>query len=163
MFYIQLIGILAFLILVLSFYKKNPKTILTYQIASNFAYTVHYFLLGALSGAFISFVGIFRNIAFINIKKRKELLTIIVIIIYVVITLVFYEGIYSFLPLIANSSYLISMTHNKKKSLLIGALISSTCWMIYGVYVVSYACMITEFIMIISNSIQLIKLIKKSR
>ena len=62
MFYIQLIGILGFCILVLSFYKKESKTILAYQVVANFAYTVHYFLLGALSGAFISFIGIFRNI-----------------------------------------------------------------------------------------------------
>ena len=62
MFYIQLIGIIAFCIVVLSFYNKNPKTIIAYQIVSNFAYTVHYFLLGALSGAFISFIGIFTTL-----------------------------------------------------------------------------------------------------
>ena len=62
MLYIQLIGILAFCIVVLSFYKKNINTIIAYQVVSNFAYTVHYFLLGALSGAFISAIGILRNI-----------------------------------------------------------------------------------------------------
>ena len=52
MFYIQLIGLLGFCIVLLSFYKKAPKTILLYQVTSNFIYSVHYFLLGGLSGAF---------------------------------------------------------------------------------------------------------------
>ena len=74
MFYVQLIGVLAFAVLVLSFYKKNANAIIAYQIVSNFAYTVHYFLLGALSGAYISFIGIFRNIAIIRVKKHKKIL-----------------------------------------------------------------------------------------
>ena len=87
MFYIQLIGVLAFAVLVLSFYKKDPKTIIAYQIVANFAYTVHYFLLGALSGAYISFIGIFRNIAIIKVKKHKKTLVGVVILFYLWITL----------------------------------------------------------------------------
>ena len=78
MFYIQLIGVLAFAVLVLSFYKKNANSIIAYQIVANFAYTVHYFLLGALSGAYISFIGIFRNIAIIKVKKHKKLMISII-------------------------------------------------------------------------------------
>ena len=73
MFYIQLIGLLGFCILVLSFYKKETVTILTYQITSNFAYTVHYFLLGGLSGAFCSLIGIIRNIVLIKSNKLSIL------------------------------------------------------------------------------------------
>ena len=89
MIYIQLIGVLAFAVLVLSFYKKNPKSIIAYQIVSNFAYTVHYFLLGALSGAYISFIGVFRNIAIIKIKNHKKTLAGIVILLYFIITLIY--------------------------------------------------------------------------
>ena len=160
MFYIQLIGILAFLVLVLSFYKKNPSTIIAYQIVSNFAYTVHYLLLGALSGAYISFVGIFRNIAIIKLEKYKNIVSVIVIAIYLSITLVFYENIYSLFPLIANSSYLITMLKDNKKSLLIGAIISSIMWGTYAIFVSSYAAMITESILLVSNTVHLVKLNK---
>ena len=85
MFYVQLIGVLAFAVLVLSFYKKNANAIIAYQIVSNFAYTVHYFLLGALSGAYISFIGIFRNIAIIKVKKHKKILVGIVILLYLIV------------------------------------------------------------------------------
>ena len=154
MIYIQLIGILAFLVLVLSFYKKKPSTIIAYQIVSNFAYTVHYLLLGALSGAYISFVGIFRNIAIIKLEKYKNIVAFIVIAIYLLITIIFYENIYSIFPLIANSSYLITMLKDNKKSLLIGAIISSIMWGSYAIFVSSYAAMITELILLISNIIK---------
>lgn len=163
MFYIQLIGILAFCVLVLSFYKKNPRTILMYQIVANFAYTVHYFLLGALSGTFISFVGIFRNMAFLKIKKQKKLLAIIVISIYLLITIIFYENVYSLFPMIANSIYLLLMIRGSRKDLIIGGIISSVLWMTYAIFVNSYASIITEFILLVSNTVQLVKLIKKSR
>ena len=162
MFYIQLIGFLAFCVLVLSFYKKNPKTIIAYQIVATFAYTVHYLLLGALSGAYISFIGIFRNIAVIKVKNHKKTLAGIIILLYLLVTLVFYEGIYSLFPIVANSAYLITMVIGTKKSLLIGGIISPILWALYGLFVGSYASIITETILLISNTIQLIRL-KKSR
>ena len=163
MLYIQLIGVLAFAVLVLSFYKKNTSTIIAYQIVSNFAYTVHYFLLGALSGAYISFVGIFRNIAVLKVKRHKKLLVGIIISLYLLITIIFYEGISSLFPLIANSAYLIAMIKNTKKSMLIGGIISPVLWSLYGLFVGSYASMITEIMLLVSNIIQLVKLNKKSR
>ena len=162
MFYIQLIGILAFCILVLSFYKKDTVMILTYQITSNFAYTVHYFLLGGLSGAFCSLIGIFRNITLIKSNNNKIIVPIFIIL-YFFVTIIFYEGIYSLFPMIANSIYLITLTHKKKKTLLIGAIISSGLWVLYSVFVSSYVSILTESILIISNTIQLIGINKKER
>lgn len=163
MLYIQLIGILAFCVLVLSFYRKEPRMIIAYQILSNFAYAVHYLLLGALSGAYTSFIGIFRNIAFLKVKKSKNVLAGIVISLYILITIIFYENFYSIFPMIANSSYLITMIKGSRKSLIIGGIISSGLWLFYAIFVHSYASMITESILLVSNTIQLIKLIKKSR
>ena len=152
----------GFCVLVLSFYKKESNTILLYQIVANFAYTIHYFLLGALSGAFISFIGIFRNIGFLKLKNNKLIFAIIIFILYLLVTLVFYENIYSLFPIIANSTYLFLMIKASRKKLIIGGIFGSILWMIYAICVNSYSGMITEFILIVSNSVQLIKL-KKSR
>jgi len=163
MFYIQLIGILAFCVLVLSFYKKESKTILLYQVVSNFAYTIHYFLLGALSGAFISFIGVFRNIGFLKVKNKKIVLAITIFILYLLVTIVFYENIYSLFPIIANSTYLFMMIKGSRKNLIIGGIFGSVLWMTYAIFVGSYSSMITEFMLIVSNLVQLVKLVKKSR
>ena len=162
MIYIQLIGFLAFCIVVLSFYKKNTNTIICYQVVSNFAYTVHYFLLGALSGAFVSAVGILRNILLLKVKNHKNIVAIIIILMYLLITLVFYENFHSLFPMIANSQYLFALVKGTKKSILIGGIISPILWLSYGAFVGSYASMITESILLISNTIQLVKLSKKS-
>ena len=159
MIYIQMIGLLAFCLLVLSFYKKNTATILLYQTASNFIYFIHYFLLGGMTGAYISLLSMIRNIVFIQTKSK--IIIPIFIILYLIVTLVFYENIYSLLPMIANSVYLIAITFNTRKHLLIGELISATLWFIYSLFVLSYSGMITELILMISNEVQLITLNRK--
>lgn len=161
MFYIQLIGILGFCIVVLSFYKKETTTILMYQIASSFVYTVHYFLLGGLSGAFCCFIGMFRNITLIKCNNKKIVLPIFMTI-YSLITIIFYENIYSLLPMMANLSYLIGMTYKNKRILLKGALVSSSCWILYAIFVSSYVSIVTESILLISNAIQLIRIVKNN-
>lgn len=155
MIYIQLIGLLAFCVLVLSYYKKDSNTILTYQITSNLAYAVHYFLLGGLSGAFISFVGAIRNIIFVKVKRVNILLVTIFTIIYLIITIIFYESLYSIFPMCANICYLIFISKKDKKNILIGAILNSLFWMLYSTFVYSIVGIVTESILIIFNTIQL--------
>ena len=162
MFYIQLIGLLAFCILVLSFYKKDIKVNLVYQITANFIYAVHYFLLGGLSGTFISLIGILRNILLIKVKNNKIIIPILCIPLYLLITILFYEKVYSIFPMVGNALYLYFLLKNNRKSLLIGSIINSIFWILYAIFISSYVTMITESIIIISNSIQLVKSIKKS-
>ena len=160
MFYIQLIGLLGFFVAVLSFYKKETVTILTYQITSNFAYAVHYFLLGGLSGTLCSLIGIIRNLVLIKSDNKKIIIPTFVLL-YILITIVFYEGLYSLFPMIANSIYLIMLTTKNKKKILMAALISSVLWILYSIFVSSYVTVATEIIMILSNTIQLIKIKNK--
>lgn len=155
MIYIQLIGLLAFCVLVLSYYKKDSNTILTYQITSNLAYAVHYFLLGGLSGAFISFVGAIRNIIFVKVKRVNILLITIFTILYLIITIIFYESLYSIFPMCANICYLIFISKKDKKNILIGAILNSLFWMLYSAFVYSIVGIVTESILIIFNTIQL--------
>ena len=155
MIYIQMIGFLAFCILVLSFYKKDIKSILTYQVTANLLYAVHYFLLGALTGAFVNAINMIRNIVFLRTKKR--IFVVIFLILYIVVTILFYENIYSLAPLLATACYLVFMPLGKRKYLLIGQIMSDLLWLLYSVFVLSYSGIITEIILIVSNSIQLKK------
>ena len=52
------------------------------------------------------------------------------------------------------------MLKDDKKILLISGTLSSLMWAIYAIFVSSYAAMITESILIVSNTIQIVKLIK---
>lgn len=159
---IQSLGILAFCILLLSYTRKTPTLILTYQCVSSSIYSLHYFLLGALSGAFTTFTGIFRNIAFMKVKKHREIVVVIVICIYVLITTIFYENVHSLFPAVANSCYVIAIYKGTRKSLLIGGLISSSLWCTYACMVGSYTCMGTELIVLTTNIIHLINIKKET-
>ena len=97
-----------------------------------------------------------------TVKKHKNILVAVVISLYLLVTLIFYEGIHSLFPIVANSSYLIAMVKKTKKGLLIGGIISPVLWLSYGIFVGSYASAITEFILLVSNIIQLIKIEKKN-
>ena len=55
------------------------------------------------------------------------------------------------------------MVIGTKKSLLIGGIISPILWALYGLFVGSYASTVTESILLISNIIQLIKLLRKNQ
>lgn len=158
MIYIQLIGLLAFCILVLSYYKKKPITILMYQITSNFAYAVHYFLLGGISGAFNCVISIIRNIVLIKVKNNKVLISLLFIGLYLLVTVIFYENIYSVFPMLANSIYLLLIMKNSRKSILIGGIFDAFFWLIYSIFVFSYVGIVTEGILIVSNTVQLIKI-----
>lgn len=158
MFYIQLIGLLAFCILVLSFYRKKVIDILIFQSTANFVYAVHYFLLGALSGAYISIISIIRNILLSINKKNKILISYIIVILYIIVTAIFYENVFSILPMVANSIYMICILKDNKLSLLKGQLVGSIIWLIYGICIVSYAEMIAETILCISSIIQIKKI-----
>ena len=161
MFYIQLIGLLAFCILVLSFYRKTPKEILIFQMTANFVYAIHLFLLGALSGAYISMISIIRNISFLAFKKNKLLLSFIIIGLYITVTVIFYENAYSILPMAANSFYIIGILKDNKISLLKGEIVCSLLWLLYGIFITSYAEMISETILCIAALIQIRKLKKE--
>jgi len=65
--------------------------------------------------------------------------------------------------MMANLSYLIGMTYKNKKILLKGALVSSTCWILYAIFVGSYVSIVTESILLTSNTIQLIRIIKNNK
>ena len=158
MLYIQLIGLLAFCMLVLSFYKKEPKKILLFQATANFAYSIHYFLLGAISGAYISIISILRNILLLIAKKNKTLAAIFIATLYLIVTVLFYENLYSILPMIANSIYIVAILKDSKLSLLKAQLIGSVLWFTYGFAVSSYVEMFAQVVLAISSIIQIKKI-----
>ena len=161
MFYIQLIAIIAFCIWILAYYRKTVRDILIFQSAANILYFIHYLLLGALSGAYISFVGIVRNLLFLLFKKNKKILVIILIVLYFIITVMFYENLYSIIPMCACSIYLLFMLKDNKISLLEGEFICALLWLVYGIFVHSYSSVITEGILCISCMVQIIKIKKQ--
>ena len=67
--FVQLLGLLAWLVLLLSYYRKDTNRILIFQIIATILYCAHYFLLGAFSGLFICVVDVVCDFFYYKLIK----------------------------------------------------------------------------------------------
>jgi hypothetical protein len=68
---IQLISVIAWLFIVLSYYRKNTNKILVFQIIANITFCIHYLLLGAFSGLLICGIEALCNYGYYKTDKDK--------------------------------------------------------------------------------------------
>lgn len=146
---IQLIGALAWIVLVLSYYRKTTNKILSFHIISTILDSIHYLLLGAYAGSAIC---IFESLRDYGYYKTDEdtLIFIGTIPFYFIIALLTCHSAVDLLPVL--SSVIDGYTLTKsKKVVVLGAVIAYTCWVIYAVAVKSYVGIIVDGILVLSN------------
>ena len=156
----QILGFIYALFLILSNFGKSTKQILFLQTISFFFKTLHYYLLGGISGFLTSLISMIRNIIFYKIKESK-IWIVFFIIIYIIIGIITLKSIYTLLPVFATIIYTLIINYNNPKYLRYGIFITSLTWLIYNIYIISYSGIIIQIIMLISNIIAIIKLDKK--
>lgn len=147
--FIQILGLLAWLFLVLSYYRKNTNKILVFQIIGTLLYCIHYFLLGGYSGLFICAFETIFDYGYYKTDK-DEYIYIISVPIRIIGGLLTFRGVMDLLPIIASLTDGYTLT-KKKKIVVIGAIISYTLWVIYDIYVMSISGAITDGIIVLSN------------
>lgn len=147
--FVQALGIIAWLILAASYYRKDTNKILVFQTIATALYCVHYYLLGAYSGLFICFFEVIRDFLYYKTDLDNYIFygTVPVYIIYGII------GFGSFVDVLPIASSLIdgySLT-KKRDVVVIWAVISYTLWVIYDIFVMSYSCALTDGLVVVSN------------
>ena len=147
--FIQIIGIVAWLFLVFSYYRKDTDRILVFQITGTLLYCLHYFLLGAYSGLFICAFEALFDFGYYKTDKDKY--------IYLVsVPVRILGGIFTFrifadiLPILASLTDGYTLT-KKKKIVVIGAIVSYSLWVVYDIFVMSISGAITDGIIVLSN------------
>lgn len=158
----QILGILGALSMILSSWQKSRKNIFIFLLFDNIFYFLQYIALGAYAGAFTNVVGLFRTILFSKKGANKFLKTnyplIIILILYVLINIVTYDGITSLFPAIASIIYAIVLWQDEPKKIRIGSAFMLAMWFVYNLFVGAYVGAVTEFILFISAVIALIKI-----
>ena len=147
--FIQLIGLAAWLMLVASYYREDTNKILVFQTIGTALYCLHYYLLGAYSGLFICFFEVVRDYLYYRTDWDDYIYkgSVPVYIIYAGIS---FTGIVDLLPIC--SSLLDGFSLTKKKNIVvIGAIISYTLWVIYDIFVMSYSGAVTDGLVVVSN------------
>ena len=147
--FIQLIGALAWVILVISYYRENTDKILVFHIIATILYCLHYYLLGAYMGQFICTFEIIRDFSYYKTDADKYIF-VGSIPIYILLGIFTYTMPIDLLPIF--SSFVDGYTLTKKKKIVvIGAIISYGLWIIYNIKVRSYAGVLTDGILAVSN------------
>jgi len=147
--FVQFIGVIAWITLGLSYYRKDTDKILVFQIIGTILYCIHYGFLGAWSGLFICACETLFDFGYYKTDKDKYIYMASVPI-RIIGGLIGFTTIADVLPICASLIDGYSLT-KKKKIVVVGAVISYTLWVIYDICVMSYSGAITDGMIVISN------------
>ena len=153
--FIEGIDIVAWLLIIYSYYKENTNKILLVQIISTILFCIYYLLLGGYSGLFICLFEVIMDYGYFKTDKD---LYIFLGSVPIYLGMLFYntKGIMSLSLLIDSLPIISSMTERvtllgRKRIVVIGAIISYSLWVIYDISIEGYSGAITDGIVALSN------------
>ena len=160
-------GIGAMLALFSIYQQKTRKGIILSKLFADVCWVVHYLCIGGIAGAIPNFVGIFRELVFVNRKKHKWadhiLWPVLFILINFALAMGTFYSLFNILPITASA--LVTVLLWIDNPLLTKVLSIPVCisFMIYDIYVGSYVGIVNEAISILSILIFLINYFLKRR
>ena len=154
----QISGFLAWIALLISYYRKNTNKILVLHILSIVFYLLNYVFLGAWAGIFIIAVELIRDSLYYKTDK-DNLIFLSTIPIYIILFIIYRNDFVELIPIAA--SLLEGFTLTKKKIIVVpGALIVYSMWVIYDISVGAYTGALTDGLIVMSNMGILINMIR---
>jgi len=154
----QISGFLAWLSLLISYYRKNTNKILVFHILSIVFYLLNYLFLGAWAGIFIIALELIRDSLYYKTDK-DNLIFMLTIPIYIVLFIIYRNNLIELIPIAA--SLFEGFTLTKKKYIVVpGALIVYSMWVAYDISVGAYTGALTDALIVFSNVGILITMIK---
>ena len=163
---IQGIGAIGYTALALSYYRKKKIDILFMQIIAYIFFSIHYYLLDAITGTMCNLLGLIAITFIYLVEKKKDLkrrnnFILGIIPILVLIALLTYENMYSILPIFASVLSLISFLTDEENTIRGIGIISAISWLIYAIIYKSYVAIVFEIITVIATLVAFIKYKKK--
>ncbi len=145
----QLIGFIAWIIIIISYYRKNTNAILLFHMLATILFGIHYYLLDANSGFIICIFELFRD--FLYYKSDKDDYIFLFSTFFYVIAIIFsFDGIISVFPFFASffDGFFLTKT---KKIVIIGSVVVYILWFVYDIVVKSYTGIFFDLVLVISN------------
>jgi hypothetical protein len=153
LFVIQLIGFIALVVSLLVFQVNRRGNMLKLQMSAAIMYSLHFFLLGAFTGAAMNILGALRNFLFYKTRKRTRLLPGLLIFAFSFAGIITWQGPLSLLPILGMISGTLAFWQSNPKHIRRLALMAPPLWFIYDLMSGSYPGMLTELIMFSSNCV----------
>jgi len=151
-FIAQLIGFVALGLQLWVYQLNKRKSMLNWQLWSNFLFSIHFFLLGAYTGSALNFVGAGRSYTFNKYRHKKWSAVIFwgFIGIFILAGALTWQGPLSILPVIGMVSGAFAYWQHGTRHIRTLSLIAPPAWFIYNAFNHSYAGMVTEIVIIAS-------------
>ena len=154
----QISGFLAWLCLLVSYYRKNTDKILVFHILSIIFYLLNYLFLGAWTGLFIVVLELLRDYFYYKTNK-DSLIFIITLPAYFFLFIFSKDNLIEIIPIIA--SIIEGFILTKKKYIVVpGAILVYAMWVIYDISVGAYTGALTDGLIVTSNIGIFINIIK---
>ncbi len=159
---IQVIGAIGYTLLSVSFYRKDKLQILFMQIIANIFFTIHYYLLNGITGAVSNVIGLLSYTALYffdqhKMGKSKNIFSLAMITLLLILTIVNYANIYSVLPFVAFVFTNISFLTGKEDIIRKFGIVAAICWLVYAIVYKSYVAIVFEVITLVATIGSLIK------
>ena len=158
---IQIIGFLGMGANLLSFQFKSHRNILLFRTINEALFILQYFLLGALSGAFLNIVGCVRNIIFSKeVQKGKNTTVFIVIfsVSFTVFGLLTFDGLKSVMLILAKVLSTIAYGNKNTTVIRMVSFFTHISYLFYNIMVFSLAGAISDGLLLISLIIAITRL-----
>ncbi len=148
----QILGFGALIFSVAGFQNNNRKNILIIMGIGNFLWAAHFFLTGALTGAAMNGLAIFRNYVFENYRETfaDYRLPLIIISVFALATILTWQGIISLLPFGGMTTGTIAFWQRNPKHIRLLSLLSPPLWFTHNFIQGSYPGMIIEILVFFS-------------
>lgn len=140
---------------ILSFQFKKREYILICLVISSLLVSIHFFLLGNTTAGLLMLVAFIRFILSIFTTSRKILYVLIII--SIIITFLFFDGLISIVSLVATIFQTVAAFQHTDKKIREVMLVGSSLWIINNILSKSPMAVLMEIIFLLSNIIGYIR------
>ncbi len=157
----QIFGVGAMISLFIGYQQSERKKLVAAKLSADAFWVVHYLLLGGIAGMIPNFIGIFREIVFINRENKKWADKVIWPAAFIIISWVMgiftFRSAFNILPIAASTFVTVSLW--LKNPIITKIITVPVClaFLVYDVYVGSVIGIINESVSVISIIISFLK------
>ena len=159
-FYIgQGFGVLAVILGFISYQMKSSKMVLIFQISVCTVFSIHYLLIGALSGFALNVLCLIRNVTYYFKGKwilKDPYVTVFFTVIMGIVGIFSWQGYPSIFVIIGMMVNTVGMSFRDPQNMRKSILISSPLVILYDVLVSSYGGIVYESVVIVSSIVGII-------
>ncbi len=156
----QILGLCGTYMLVTLYQQKTRKKLLIRKLSADILWSIHYILIFAFAGAIPNAVGIIRETVFLNENKKwakSKLWPAVFIIIGWALAVLSWKSALSLLPMCASTLVTISLWVKEPKLTKLLSVPVCSAFLIYDVFVGSYAGILNESLSLISIFVSFIR------